>query len=96
MEVFLTGRGPHALAGPQAHGLPVAGTDQADAVGAHQQLSVGVTMPIGAGAWGEPDESDDQLGRAVAGKDRFIQTSPVKSAAGVLTAVVVLFLFMFP
>src|ERR1700735_2359098 len=70
MEMLLARRGPHALAGAQHDGLPVAGADQPDAVSAHQQLPVDVTVPIGARAGGEPDEAASELRGAVAAEHR--------------------------
>ena len=94
VEVFLTGRRPHALPGPQRHGVPVASADQTDAVGAHQQLPVGVSVPIGPCPGVK--RTSPTVSREVPSppKTGVIHTSPVKFAAGVFTVAVVGFLCM--
>jgi hypothetical protein len=70
--VCLAGWGPDALTSAWHDGLAVAGASQPDSVGAHQQLTVGVRMPVGAraGDRGEPNVYENHLRRAVAGECR--------------------------
>jgi hypothetical protein len=50
VPVLLPGRGPDGLPRAQPDRRAVARDDQADAVGADEQLAVGMGVPLGAGA----------------------------------------------
>ncbi|KAJ1684633.1 hypothetical protein LUZ63_020388 [Rhynchospora breviuscula] len=69
VPVLLAGRCPHGLPGAQDDGLAVAVGDQAGAVGADEELAVGVGVPVGAGAGGEADEAGAERGHVVAAED---------------------------
>jgi hypothetical protein len=66
VPVLLPWRGPDGLARTQSNDRAITAGDQADAVGADQQLPVGVGVPVGAGAGGEADQADDERGVVVA------------------------------